>query len=142
MGMSDLLDPAIITSFSVMIDNRIPLGSFASCEGLGLEVVMEQREEGGNNSFVHQLPVRIKYPNIKLSRPVDEQSRLLSDWLGKMHGTVKRTTAEITALNWKRPVTSWKLQGVIPARWQGPQMSADGNRVATETLELAHHGFL
>jgi phage tail-like protein len=142
MPISNPLDPAIITSFSVMIDNKISLGSFSSCEGLGLEVVMEAREEGGNNSFVHQLPVRIKYPNIKLSRPVDEQSRLISDWLNTMHGTITRTTAEIIALNWIRPVTSWKLQGVIPARWQGPQMSADNNKVSVETLELAHHGFL
>ena len=36
---------------------------------------MEQREEGGNNGFVWQLPTRIKYTNVKLSRPVGKDSR-------------------------------------------------------------------
>ena len=48
------------------------LGDFASCEGLGVEVVLESREEGGNNGFVWQFPTRLKYPNIKLTRPVEQ----------------------------------------------------------------------
>ena len=39
-------------------------------------------------------------------------------------------------------VASWQLEGVIPVRWSGPQLSPDSPKVATETLELAHHGFL
>ena len=35
----------------------------------------------------------------------------------------------------------WELQEVIPVRWQGPSFNAGGPKVATETLELAHHGF-
>ena len=35
---------------------------------------MEQREEGGNNGFVWQLPTRMKYTNIKLSRPIGPDS--------------------------------------------------------------------
>src|SRR5262245_32120769 len=128
--------------FSVILDSN-PLGVFASCEGLGVEVVVEQREEGGNNEFIHQLPVRLKYTNVKLTRPIDHQSKLVADWLTKMHGKLKRSTARITALDTYRiPITSWTLKGVMPVRWQGPSMTADGNKVATETLELAHHGFL
>jgi phage tail-like protein len=116
---------------------------FSSCDGLGVEVVLEQREEGGNNEFIHQLPVRLKYPNVKLVRPVDEDSTKVSKWLKEMQGTITRSTAEITVLGTDgEPVTSWKLKGVIPVRWQGPSMGAENNKVATETLELAHHGFL
>jgi phage tail-like protein len=60
---------AVTTCFAVSIDGK-RLGSFSSCEGLGCEVVMEQREEGGSNGFIWQLPTRIKYSNIKLSRAV------------------------------------------------------------------------
>ncbi len=35
----------------------------------------------------------------------------------------------------------WTLTGVIPVRWQGPAFSADSPALATETLEIAHHGF-
>jgi phage tail-like protein len=135
-------DPAISNLFKVSIDGH-ELGVFTACDGLGVEVVLEQREEGGNNEFVHQLPVRMKYTNIKLTRPVDAQSKEVSRWLAQMEGTITRASAEITALGVdSKPVTSWKLKGVIPVRWQGPSLAADSAKAATETLELAHHGFL
>jgi hypothetical protein len=31
---------------------------------------------------------------------------------------------------------------VVPVKWSGPQLSLDSAKVAIETLELAHHGFL
>ncbi len=66
-------DPAVTVCFVVKIDDA-DLGAFNSCEGLGVEVVMEQREEGGNNGLVWQLPTRIKYSNIKLSRPISSDT--------------------------------------------------------------------
>jgi hypothetical protein len=34
------------------------------------------------------------------------------------------------------------LHGVIPVRWTGPSLNLDTPKVATETLEVAHHGIL
>mgnify|MGYP001823766526 CR=1 FL=1 len=39
-------------------------------------------------------------------------------------------------------VASWSLADVIPVRWTGPSLDVDANSVATESLELAHNGFL
>ena len=135
-------DPAVAVAFGVKIDDD-EIGSFNSCDGLGIEVVMEQREEGGNNGFVWQLPTRIKYGNVKLSRPVGRDSVKLTSWLTRFATGVTRQTATITArTNDGEIVASWNLDGVIPVRWSGPQLSLDSPKVATETLELAHHGFL
>jgi phage tail-like protein len=135
-------DAAISPCFSVTVEGQ-ELGVFASCEGLGCEVVVEQREEGGNNSFVHQLPVRIKYPNIKLTRPLNRDSTAVAAWLSSMGGDIKRTTAKIDACTADGTViASWKLDGVIPIRWQGPSLNVDTLKPAMETLEIAHHGFL
>jgi phage tail-like protein len=41
-----------------------------------------------------------------------------------------------------KPIWQWDLTGVIPVRWTGPSLSAESAKIATETLELAHHGFL
>jgi phage tail-like protein len=135
-------DPAVSVCFKVEID-ACPLGTFTACEGIGVEVTMEQREEGGNNSFVHQLPGRMKYTNVKLTRPVNADTAKVAAWFAKMSGTPERTTARIVAMTIdSKEVWQWSLTGVLPVRWQGPSMSVESAKVATETLELAHHGFL
>jgi|SRR5262245_33608887 len=141
--MADLTnDPAVTVCFTVEIDGK-DLGAFTGCEGLGMEVVVEQREEGGNNGFVHQLPGRMKYSNLKLTRPINGDTRTVASWLAGMAAGVKRTTARVTAraLDGKAIMT-WSLTGVFPVRWQGPALNVDSPKVATESLELAHHGFL
>jgi len=135
-------DEAVAVCFVVSIDDD-NLGSFNSCDGLGCEVVMEQREEGGSNGVVWQLPTRMKYSNVKLSRPVTSASAGILRYFTEMTSGVKRRTATIEARTQEGTVIArWALTGVIPVRWTGPQLSADSPKVATETLELAHHGFL
>ena len=140
--MAEKPDPALSVCFSVTIDDE-ELGSFNSCDGLGCEVVIEQREEGGNNGFIWQLPTRIKYGNVKLTRPVGKDSAKLTAWLASFATGVSRQTATISARGSNdEVVASWSLDGVIPVRWSGPQLSLDSPKVAIETVELAHHGFL
>jgi phage tail-like protein len=135
-------DPAVTVCFSVTIDGR-DLGAFTSCDGLGVEVEVEEKAEGGNNLFTHKLPGRMKYTNVKLSRVINKDTANVSKWFASMGGTIKRTTAHIVARTQKgESVAKWDLQGVVPIRWTGPQMNVDSPKVATETLELAHHGFL
>jgi phage tail-like protein len=135
-------EEAVAVCFNVQVD-KDDLGSFNSCEGLGCEFVIEQREEGGNNGMVWQLPTRIKDPNVKLSRPVTRDSQKITKWIAGMASGVKRRTAVIEAKTLEgKTIASWSLSEVIPVRWTGPQLSAEQTKVATETLELAHHGFL
>lgn len=141
--MPDVIsDPAITVCFTVRIDGQ-DLGAFTQCDGLACEVAIEQREEGGNNLFIHQLPGRMKFTNIKLTRPINGDTEKVARWLAGMTNEVKRTNAEIAALNSEgKTVASWSFMGVIPVKWTGPQLSVDSPKVATESLELAHHGFL
>jgi phage tail-like protein len=136
-------DAPVGVCFAVELDEK-SIGVFSTCEGLGLEVVMEQREEGGNNTMVWQLPTRMKYTNIKLSRPIGKDSHKLTDWITKaLHG-IKPTTAVISAMSvdGEEVVAKWSLDGVVPVRWTGPSLNLDSPKVFTETLEIAHHGFL
>ncbi len=136
------VDTAVSVRYVVSLDGQ-ELGAFSTCEGLGVEVVMEQREEGGNNSFIWQLPSRIKYSNVKLTRPVGKESHLITDWLISFAQQVTRKTACISAMTVDGTVVaSWSLDGVMPVRWSGPSLNLDSPKVAMETLELAHHGFL
>ena len=141
--MTDTMrDPAVAYMFKVKIDGE-ELGLWNSFEGLGMETMIETREEGGNNQFIHQLPGRLKYTNVKISRPVGTDSSRVAAWLSGMATGVKRTTASITALGPdNKEIVSWSLDGVVPVRWTGPAFNVDSPKVALETLELAYHGFL
>lgn len=136
------VDTAVSVGFLVTLDDE-SLGMFASCEGLGCEVVMETREEGGNNGFVWQLPSRVKYPNVKLSRPLSKDSEKVAKWVAGMANGYQRKTGKITAMTSDgRTIATWGLIDVVPVRWTGPSLNSDSPKVLTETVEIAHHGFI
>jgi phage tail-like protein len=137
-----LADPALGLRFEVTIDG-VDIGSFTACEGLGAEYEVFEYQEGGQNGYVHRLPGRLKYSNIKLTRPVDESSGRLAGWFSGLQRSVERCTASITALDSRGSrIAQWNIVGLYPARWTGPTFSADGASVAKESLELSHNGFL
>lgn len=139
--MATDLETAVSVRYVVELDDA-NLGSFTGCEGLGVEVVLESREEGGNNGFVWQFPTRLKYTNIKLSRPLGPESEKVLQWLISVTGGFTRSTGTIRAMTAKgEAIASWSLVDVVPVRWTGPSLTSDQPKVITETLEIAHHGF-
>jgi phage tail-like protein len=129
--------------FRVKIDGHGDLGNWSKCDGLAVEYEVFEYKEGGENAFVHRIPGRAKYQNIKLTRPVNKDSSKVATWMAKLKIEVKRQTAEISALDTEgHPIATWNLEGVFPVKWNGPSLDIGANSVAMETLELAHNGFL
>jgi len=136
------ITPAVGVRFLVQVDD-IDLGMFTSCEGLGCEVVVEQRSEGGNNGYIVQIPSRLKFPNIKLTRPLTRETERVAKWISGLAGGVQRRTGHITAMTTDGMlVARWGLVDVIPVRWTGPSVAKGAADVLTETIEIAHHGFI
>jgi phage tail-like protein len=139
-------DPATTVLFHLEVDN-LSAGWWNSFEGLGMETAIEQREEGGNNIWVHQLPTRLKFSNIKLSRPLNEDSQKVAVWFMQFLTKLDRKNtacikAVATAGKNAKVIAEWNLRGVVPVRWTGPSFSVDSPKLAVETLEIAHHGFM
>jgi phage tail-like protein len=137
-------DPVASLNFDVRVDDdKVHLGSFTSCEGLGIETQVISYEEGGQMGTVYQLPGRMKYTNVKLSRPLAPDSNAAS-WFAQFDPK-KRVTATIRAMSpvgfGRECIAQWSLDGVFPVRWTGPQFKVDGGAIANETLELALSGF-
>ncbi|GGP76335.1 phage tail protein [Saccharothrix coeruleofusca] len=117
------------------------LGAFHSCEGLGAQVEVEQFTEGGNNGFTWQLPSRISWSNITMTRPVTADSAKVLAWFNDTLQQVERKDGEIVALAPDlTPIVRWQVLGIVPIRWQGPSFDPSSSQVATETLEFAHEG--
>lgn len=136
-------DPAVAIRFQVSLDDQ-NIGWWNSFEGLGMETAIEQREEGGNNAWVHQLPTRLKFSNVKLSRPINAESSKVATWFMNIAQRAgRKSTAQVKAVDGNgKVIAQWSLMGVVPVRWTGPSFKVDQVAVATETLELAYHGFL
>jgi phage tail-like protein len=139
--MPQELDPGSTIYFDLTIDGQ-GLGRFNTCDGLSASVEIYQHQEGGNNGFVWQLPSRVTFSNITLTRPVTPETVKIGIWITSITTGVTRPTAQIAA---KRAdgsiVARWGLIEVLPVTWNGPSFNPATPAVATETLVIAHHGF-
>lgn len=89
-----------------------------------------------------QKPGLRKLSNITLKRGVVARDNDFFAWLSAVKpNTVERRDLVISLLNEKHaPVKTWKLQRAFPVKVEGPQLKADANEVAIESIELAHEG--
>ena len=124
---------------------RLPLvapGEFREAKGLGAELEVMGYAEGGNNGFVHQLPVRHSWTRIVLQRGV-VRDPVLWGWYqaGLTQSLGARRDGSILLLNPAGgKLMAWNFKGGIAAKWGGPELNAMENTIALESLEIAHHG--
>lgn len=141
-AVSQPAEPIVTAYFGVRLDNY-DLGSWTEVDLGGVEVAMETLEEGGNAGFHYQLPGRLNYHHIKLTRVVGPSSSQVSQWFMSMTGAITRTTGEIVGYSTDgRPAISWKFVEAVPVSWNLPTLGVDGPKGFTETLEIAHQGFI
>lgn len=140
--MTTAKKPYPYPSFRFRVEiNGITVAQVAEVTGLQLETGTEPYEEGGVNDFVHQLPKRTKYQHITLKRGItdlDEMWRWHQDVVG---GKFERKSGAIVLVDsagedkWR-----WNFKEAFPVKWAGPELRANSNTVAFESIELAHHG--
>jgi phage tail-like protein len=123
--------------FVVSIDGQ-PVGAFTECTLPTIEWEMEQIKEGGLNTSVHQLPGHRKPASITLKHGIGIVDTLLSWCIDTMNEKFKRRNLTVAMHNsMKIPVIIWHIQDAVPVRWSAPQLQADSNTVAIQTLEMA-----
>lgn len=132
-----------MTGFWVVVDG-VALPSFTECQGLAAEYAVESWTEGGQNQYVHQLPGRISFSPVTLTRHVDSASGRLAAWFSSVGDASQRyRTARISAVDASgAALAHWDLSGVFASKYTGPSFTVGGTTAATETVELVHHGFV
>jgi phage tail-like protein len=145
--MPRIEDPPFSGTFTVHA-NGIELGSFAEVSGLSVKIETEDLVEGGLNGLRWHLPKGMSWPNIVLKRGLTKQDSLMT-WLKESSGdpmiggqplALRAVTISLMDVT-RQTYRSWALDRAYPIRWSGPRLAASTRDVATEELELAHHGF-
>jgi phage tail-like protein len=126
--------------FEVRLD-ALSVGGFSECGGLRLHTEIQDFTEGGLNTHVHKLPVRITQSDITLRRGVAD--RALWDWYAELAGGIVRRRGGailVRDLGGTDVAAEWRFSRALPVTWIGPELDAAQSRVAVETIELAHEG--
>jgi phage tail-like protein len=117
------------------------IGWFTECSGLVVEWDVFTYEEGGLNDHAHKFRGRAKHQNLVLKRGVTYEDNLLAWFLQcQDHAERKDISVELLGPDGKT-VRTWQFLAAFPVKWQGPSLNAGSGNAATETLEIAHHGF-
>ena len=130
--------------FAVEMD-AVSVAEFSEISGLQGELETMPWEEGGNNGFVHTLPVRAKWSNLTLKRGLADHT-LWSWYSACAGGTVTRRGLSITLMSFQRngavfESLRWNIKGALPVKWAGPSLKVGTGEMAFESIEPAHQGF-
>jgi phage tail-like protein len=136
-----IVDPLAELTFKVVAGSRV-IGRFAECSGLAAEYDVTDYVEGGNNEYVHRLRGVMRFPNVTLKRGVTTEDGLLA-WFYAVETSTERPTVNVILVDeLAHEIRTFNLLSALPVRWTGPSVSAGGNGAATESLEIAHLGFV
>ncbi|NUO09046.1 MAG: phage tail protein [Candidatus Brocadia sp.] len=116
---------------------------FQTVSGLSVEYDMEEYKEGGENRFVHKLPVRTKYADLVLKRGMLTDSEVIRWFLNAFRDReFKPTEVSIILMNEKsEPLRTWNVAHAIPRKWVVSDLNANENSVVIETMELSYRYF-
>lgn len=127
-------------SFLVEIRGLIVAG-FSEVSGLQVETETDEVREGGVNDHVHKLPKLTKYSNLALKRGITDSDTLWNWHQSVINGDIQKKSGFIVLLDRERNEKwRWNFLDAYPVKWVGPDLKADSNTVAVESLELAHNG--
>ena len=134
------VDPYTNYNFLVEIDG-ITRAGFHEVSGFDSAVDVIEHREGGDNTSPRKLPGMTKHANIVLKWGITDDAELWSWHEDVVKGRIERKNGSIVVRDRSGDErVRWNFFDAWPAKWTGPSLSAEGNDVAIETLELAHEG--
>jgi phage tail-like protein len=138
--LAQRVDPEFNFNFRVEIDG-ITRAAFHDVTGFDSTIDVIEHREGGDNLTPRKLPGMTKHANIVLKWGL-ATDRQLYDWhIAAVDGDVQRKNGSIVLLDRRgQEVMRWNFFAAWPSKWDGPDLNAEGNDVAIQTLELTHEG--
>jgi len=133
-------DPYNSYNFLVEIDG-IARAAFREASGFDSTVEVIEYREGGENITMRKLPGKATYSNIVLKWGMTDDATLYELHKQVVQGQISRRNGSIVLLNRAgEEVARWNFIRAWVTKYDGPDLNAEGNEVAIETVELAHEG--
>jgi phage tail-like protein len=135
------LDPFLSFNFIVEIEGLI-IGGFSEVSGLQIETVVETYREGGVQDYEHKFVGPTRYPtNLILKHGLTDGNYMWA-WHNEVRQfkVVRRNGTIYLLDNAGLPRIRWDFLAAYPVKWTGPDLRADSNTVAFESIELVHRG--
>ncbi|MEO9871528.1 phage tail protein [Ekhidna sp.] len=116
---------------------------FQEVSGLSVDVETEDFKEGGENRFVHKLPVRTKYSDLTLKRGLLTDSKVIK-WCRKAIEDFEFNPIDIniTLLNEEgEPINMWAVHHAYPVHWSISDFNSMDSKISVETIKLHYNYF-
>lgn len=133
-------DPFASFNFRLEIEG-ITIAGFSEVTGLNSEQNVIEYREGDEGITPRKLSGLTKFGNITLKRGISPDMQVYNWRKTITDGDPVRKNVSIVLHNEKHDeVVRWNLINAWPSKYTGPDMKANANEVAIESVELAHEG--
>lgn len=133
-------DPFASFNFKLEVEG-ITVAGFSEVTGLNQESNVIDYREGQEPITPRKLPGLNKFGNITLKRGISPDLSVYNWRKTVTDGDIERRNASIVLHNEKHEeVVRWNLVNAWPSKYVGPDLKANANEVAIETVELTHEG--
>ena len=133
-------DPFASFNFKLEIEG-ITVAGFSEVTGLNQESNVIDYREGQEPITPRKLPGLNKFGNITLKRGISPDLSVYNWRKTVTDGDIERRNASIVLHNEKHEeVVRWNVINAWPSKYVGPDLKANANEVAIESVELTHEG--
>ena len=136
------LPPSVATGTTPTFGLDTIIG-FREVSGLDAELEMEEYREGGANRSPHRFARHGSFRNVVCRRGLTTSMALWAWYdatLNQLEGPPRTNAVVILFDRAHRAQAGWMVMSAQPERLLGPDLRAESNEVAVETLELSHEG--
>jgi phage tail-like protein len=120
----------------------VTVGAFTECTLPTMEIDTEDLREGGLNTYTHLLPKGRKAARLTLKNGLGKNDlmtwciEIMQEKFTRKEIIISLHSARFSA-GQKEPICTWNLHDAYPVKWTGPQLQADSNAIAFQTIEFA-----
>ena len=117
--------------------------SFQEVSGLDIEAQVIEYRHGDNPVFsTIKMPGIVQSGNVTMKKGVFKSDNKFWDWYNQIKmNTITRVPVTISLLDEAgAPTMVWTLTNAWPTKITSTDMSAEGNEVAVEEIEIVHEG--